>query len=222
MSIALTQDAKVATPIVLVAKEKFEGWLKSAPDAERHWLKAVGFTGEDGKFAFVPGADGRASKVVAGASSTGEQIWALAVLPDALPEGTYRLTEEPDDERATAIALGWSLAAYAFTRYKAPKRAFAQLVWPAKADRAEVERIAHASIPRPRPDQHARRRHGPARAGVRRREASPKSTARRCTSSSATICSPRTIRRSTPSAAPARAPPRLHRHALGRRARAQE
>jgi leucyl aminopeptidase len=146
MNIALTHDARVAIPITLIDKEKFEGWLAVAPDAERNWLNAVGFTAEEGKFAFLPGTDGRATKVVVGASSTGEQIWSLAALPDTLPEGTYRLAEEPDRERATAMALGWALAGYAFTRYKAPKRAFAQLVWPAQADRNEVERLVRAAF----------------------------------------------------------------------------
>src|SRR5204862_1215902 len=35
-----------------------------------------------------------------------------------------------------------ALGAYAFTRYKAPKRGFATLVWPENADRHEVERMA--------------------------------------------------------------------------------
>jgi leucyl aminopeptidase len=40
------------------------------------------------------------------------------------------------------LALGWALGCYAFTRYKARKRSFADLVWPAGADRGLVERLA--------------------------------------------------------------------------------
>src|SRR5262249_17904076 len=46
-----------------------------------------------------------------------------------------------DRERATNVALGWALGAYEFTRYKAPKRRFATLVWPREADREEVKRL---------------------------------------------------------------------------------
>ncbi len=144
MSIALTPTAQQATSLVLVEKEKFDTWLATAPDIDRNWLKAVGFTADEGKFAFVPERDGRTAKVVVCVSSRSEPIWSLASLPDALPEGTYRLAEEPARHQATDMAFGWALAAYAFTRYKAPKRAFATLVWPAHADRAEVERLSNA------------------------------------------------------------------------------
>jgi leucyl aminopeptidase len=144
MTIALTQNAQSAIPIQLIEKASFDTWLASAGDGERTWLKSLNFTAEEGKFAFIPGPDGGLSKVVAGASA--ERIWSLASLPDALPEGSYRLAEEADSASATSMALGWALAAYAFTRYKAPKRKFAELVWPANADRAEVERLAHATF----------------------------------------------------------------------------
>ena len=61
----------------------------------------------------------------------------------ALPEGTYALElAENDSGSATDAALGWVLGSYQFSAYKDSKRAPATLVWPAKADQAEVERIA--------------------------------------------------------------------------------
>jgi leucyl aminopeptidase len=42
----------------------------------------------------------------------------------------------------TDFALGWAFGSYAFTRYKKPKRLPAKLVWPAQADRNEVEHVA--------------------------------------------------------------------------------
>jgi leucyl aminopeptidase len=139
--IALTSDTTSAIPITLVDKASLATWLEGANAAEREWLTTIGFKAEGGKFAFVPAADGRPAKVVVGVDKD-PSIWTLAGLPDALPEGNYRLDARLDRERATQMTLGWALGAYAFTRYKAPKRAFASLVWPGEADRNEVERVA--------------------------------------------------------------------------------
>jgi leucyl aminopeptidase len=74
----------------------------------------------------------------------GEWLWALAALPDALPDGVYALDGVSDRNAATRLALGWALGCYAFTRYKPRKRGFARLVWPQAADRARVEVLARA------------------------------------------------------------------------------
>jgi leucyl aminopeptidase len=71
-------------------------------------------------------------------------MWAVAGLPDALPEGSYRIATVPDGGDPTHLALGWALATYAFTRYRAKKATASALVWPERADRARVERLAAA------------------------------------------------------------------------------
>jgi leucyl aminopeptidase len=109
------------------------------------WLAATGFTGEAGKTALVPGTEGQLAMVVQGVSAD-EPLWALAGLPDSLPEGTYRLGFDSESlfgkGAGTRLALGWALGSYVFSRYKAPKRKFAQLVWPESADRAAVAGLA--------------------------------------------------------------------------------
>jgi leucyl aminopeptidase len=137
----LTDDTNGAITISTMDKEGLDKSLAAAPARERAWLKTLGFNADPGKFAFLPGSDGR-PKVVVGANLKRDPIWALAGLPETLPEGRYRLDARLDRERATKIALGWALGAYAFTRYKKPKRGFATLVWPDRADRKEVERLA--------------------------------------------------------------------------------
>jgi leucyl aminopeptidase len=94
----------------------------------------------------VPGADGRLGRVLAGVGDGGPEIWALAGLPDALPEGTYRLERTPDGADPTRLALGWALGTYAFTRYreKKPGGAGAVLVWPDGADRDRAAHLAGA------------------------------------------------------------------------------
>ncbi|HEV8096294.1 MAG TPA: leucyl aminopeptidase family protein [Burkholderiales bacterium] len=138
----LTDDTNGAITISTMDKEGLDKSLAAAPARERAWLKTLGFNADPGKFAFLPGSDGRPNKVVVGANLKRDPIWALAGLPETLPEGRYRLDARLDRERATKIALGWALGAYAFTRYKKPKRGFATLVWPDRADRKEVERLA--------------------------------------------------------------------------------
>ena len=138
---SLTTDAATAIAIAPVDKANFQNWSEGQSQAVREWLRANGFVGEAGKFVFLPGADGRPSKVVVGADLKADPIWGLA-LADALPEGHYKLEPKLDRHAATNAALGWSLGAYFFARYKAPKRNFATLVWPEHADRKEVEHLS--------------------------------------------------------------------------------
>jgi leucyl aminopeptidase len=107
----------------------------------RRWIKSVGFTGESGKVALVPDASGKLARVLVGMAA-GEWLWALAGLPESLPEASYRLDPEPAAEAATLMALGWALACYAFSRYKSPSRNPSKLIWPKAADRGLVERLA--------------------------------------------------------------------------------
>jgi len=141
MQLALTPDARGAITLVPVAKAGFAAWLKKQPAADRAWLEATGFGAEPGRFAFLPAAGGKPTRVVIGADLKADPVWAIAGLSDTLPEGRYRLEAKLKAAEATSLALGWALGAYAYTRYKQPKRAFAKLVWPDKADRAEVERL---------------------------------------------------------------------------------
>ena len=140
---SLTTNAADATPITTVEKDQFKTWVEAQPQSDRDWLHTNGFKGEGGKFVFLPGPNGRPSKVVVGADLKADPVWALA-LADALPEGHYRIDAKLDAHAATNIALGWSLSAYAFARYKKPKREFATLVWPEHANKKEVEHLSRA------------------------------------------------------------------------------
>lgn len=139
----LTTDANGSIPITPVSKESYAAWLTGIAAQDRAWLEATGFTGEKGKIAFLPGPGGRPARVVV-ATSSEERLWSFAGLPEALPEGRYAIDVSLDAASATKAALGWALGTYAFTRYKERPRGFATLVWPERADRAEVERLARA------------------------------------------------------------------------------
>ena len=147
MAFSLIDDAGGATPVAVLTKDRFTTWLAEASERERNWLTAIGFSAEQGKLALVPADSGRLARVVVGlggASDPGAGMWALAGLPDALPEGSYRLETAPDGADPTRLALGWALGTYAFTRYRTRKAAATALVWPAGADRDRIERLARA------------------------------------------------------------------------------
>jgi leucyl aminopeptidase len=144
MSEALTSNAKKAIAITAVDENSFKKWVKTIPARERDWLNSTGFTGSPGKFAFVPGAAGAASKVIVGADLKNNPLWAFGSLPYSLPEGRYKLDAKLDAVTVNQVALGWALGAYNFSRYKAAPRAPASLVWPERCDRKEVEHLARA------------------------------------------------------------------------------
>ncbi len=147
MRYSLIDDAAAAIPVIALTKDQLPAWLAAAPERERNWLTATGFSAEQGKLALVPTENGRLTRVMVGladGTDAGTRMWALAGLPDALPEGSYRLETTPDGTDPTHLALGWALATYAFTRYRAKKGAATALVWPEGTDRGRVERLAAA------------------------------------------------------------------------------
>src|SRR6516165_6494492 len=147
MAFSLIDDTTGAIPLGALTKEQLPAWLAAAPERQRNWLTAIGFAAESGKIALVPAENGRLARVVVGLGGGDEPnagMWALAGLPDALPEGSYRLETAPEGADPTRLALGWALATYSFTRYRAKKGAVTALVWPEGADRGRVERLARA------------------------------------------------------------------------------
>ncbi|HUC09789.1 MAG TPA: leucyl aminopeptidase family protein [Stellaceae bacterium] len=147
MAFSLIEHADGAVPITALTKDQFRKWLEAAPERERHWVQSTGFAADAGKLALLPGDHGRLSRVLVGlgdAPEAGATMWALAGLPDTLPEASYRLDPTPPGADPTRLALGWSLATYRFTRYHARPAIGAALVWPDGADRAQVERLAGA------------------------------------------------------------------------------
>jgi len=137
-----TSQRAGAIPITPVDAAALLQWLDAHPES-REWVAAVGFKAEPGTFAFLAGNGGRPSAVLA-SPVAGESVWAFSGLATTLPEGSYALESGVAEASWADAALGWALGSYAFSRYKKPKRAPAMLVWPANADRTEVERIAQA------------------------------------------------------------------------------
>ena len=146
MAFSLTAETHGAIPVVALTKTGLSPWLREAPDGERNWLTSIGFSADPGKHALVPGESGRLARVLLGLGGGAEDgtMWALAGLPEALPEGSYRLDPLPVGADPTRLTLGWALATYAFTRYHSKTRSAAALVWPEGADHGLVERLTRA------------------------------------------------------------------------------
>ena len=127
MTLTLKKPAAGTVPIHLTDRASFEGHASTLPAAARQWLRACGFSGAPDSWALVPGPDGEVQSAWAGVRSASHP-YALSALPKALPEGRYRLGDGGLQADPQAAAMSWALGAYAFARYKAPKRAAAELM----------------------------------------------------------------------------------------------
>ncbi len=136
----LISNAGDAVPVTLVSAADRAANLKRLGARTSRWADATGFKAGPGEVALVPGDDGALEGVLVGWKPE-EPLWALADLPDKLPERDYALDGAPA-KAATQLALGWALGAYQFTRYKARKKGWAKLVWPEGADTGLVKRLA--------------------------------------------------------------------------------
>ena len=148
MTVLLESGTTEAIPLTPLCTGQLEGWLAAQPEATRRWVAALGFTAQPATWCAIPGADGAIARVLAG-TPVGEDLYALAHLPYALPDNAYRIELPATVRDAPAAsfaraALGFALGAYAFTRYRAPKRAPARLVLPGGVDRAATLRLAEA------------------------------------------------------------------------------
>src|ERR1700746_1962410 len=146
MAFSLIDEAAGAIPIAALTKDQLPAWLEAASERERNWLTSIGFSADPGKFPLVPSEIGRLARVLLGfdGADPGAKTWTLAGLPEALPEGCYRLESLPDGADPTHLALGWALATYSFTRYHSKTRPATALVWPDGTDRGRVERLSRA------------------------------------------------------------------------------
>ncbi|MCP1726897.1 leucyl aminopeptidase [Natronospira proteinivora] len=102
-------------------------WLDQASEADAQWVRLSGFEGESGSHVLVPSTKGRPAAVLLGVDEV-SGIWALADLPNSLPEGDYYLDANWNRDRRMRASLGWGLACHRFDRYKQQQYPRARLV----------------------------------------------------------------------------------------------
>jgi leucyl aminopeptidase len=139
----LVPPGKGGVPVRPVTADSLAAILAALDPLAQRWAEATRFAAEPGQILLLPDETGALARVLVG-QAPGEYLWALAALPDALPDGVYALEGVAERDDASRLALGWALGSYAFTRYKPRKRGFARLMWPETAERARVEALAHA------------------------------------------------------------------------------
>ena len=126
MTVTLKKPTAACIPVHLTDRDLFTAHAAALPPAQRQWLATLGFNGAPDTHALLPDEQGRLQAVWAGVRAA-DHPWALAALPRNLPAGRYRLGSEGLVADAQAAAMSWQLGAYAFSRYKAPKREAAEL-----------------------------------------------------------------------------------------------
>ena len=133
-------------PIIPIETEVFAAWLKTQGAAMKRWVKSTRFTGAVGSISLVAGSDGSLCKVLVGVDNH-QGLWAYSALPSKLPEGRFEIDARMDRASATAVALGWALGCYQFTKYKSNPIGLGRpsLVWPKNCDRGAVRRTADAT-----------------------------------------------------------------------------
>ncbi|HEY5598739.1 MAG TPA: leucyl aminopeptidase family protein [Kiloniellales bacterium] len=150
MSVRLPVRARPGmVPITPLTADVLKGWLRRQPRDLTRWVSGTGFDAAPGSVCLLPGDNGALAGVLAGMSAIAD-VWSYAGLPEKLPAqppgGGYRLDAALQPAAAGRAALGWVLGTYAFTRYRKAPRVFADLAWPAGADRAAVRRAAEATF----------------------------------------------------------------------------
>jgi leucyl aminopeptidase len=134
------RSAVRVVPVTEKQLPRFLGQRLGRRQAEgKSWLAIADFQGKPGAHAWLPDERGRPGLVLLGIEGE-RDIWSYAALRQALPAGVYRIDAELSRPAATRAALGWALAGYGFTRYKARKKKLPHLLWPKAADRGAVSR----------------------------------------------------------------------------------
>lgn len=141
----LPRRTKTSVPIVLVeGRTGLKKWLAKQPQTVKKWLAAIGYKADGAETCLVPNRDGSLRAVIL-AGENWEYPWLCSKLPMELPSGRYYFDAELTEGQANSLAIGWALGCYRFTRYKARKPSFAELVWPTESDQAFVEAIVNAT-----------------------------------------------------------------------------
>ncbi len=137
-----------AVPIRLTSAAAWPDIASSLPAPAAAYAAALGYKGEAGSHAILPGADGTPACIVFGLPEPGAREadpFLLGKLATVLPEGLYAFADPLPDPARDALAL--CLGAYRFDRYRAKatgKASGPRFVPPKGVDMEETGRIARA------------------------------------------------------------------------------
>ncbi len=130
------------TPIHPLTEAQLGPFLEAQDEGLRRLAALSQFKAKAGQALAAPGAAGDLVLFGLGSGASPDGM-ALRALPGKLPPGDYQLASLPDGVSAEAAALAWSLGAYAFVRYRKPrKEGWPRLVAGAAPGVAEARAIA--------------------------------------------------------------------------------
>ncbi|MEM0979113.1 MAG: leucyl aminopeptidase family protein [Cyanobacteria bacterium P01_H01_bin.58] len=133
-----------SSPIAIHLVTPYE--LKQQFATAKVWIEAMGFKADPGTFCILPDTDNGIAQVLIGRPETLD-IWVLGLLSQTLPVNQYFLANDLTPAAATALALGWKLGQYRFTRYKQDSSStLAELVIPQNADAAYIDAVLEATF----------------------------------------------------------------------------
>ena len=140
----ISRPRKDTLTLTVLDSDRIAAWRKGLTSAQRDWLEQTGFSGTPGGWAMLPNQKGgvKGAVFVTGAET---DMWSWSTLAAQLPQGSYRIAGRISQAMANDAALGWGLASYEFTRYRAARISRPDLVWPAGADQAAVRQMLDAT-----------------------------------------------------------------------------
>ncbi len=140
----IARPRKDTLPLTVLDAGRVGAWRKRLSAAQRDWLDHNGFSGKPGSWTMLPDRKGGAEGAVF-VTGADTDLWSWSTLASRLPRGSYRIAGRLSEAMAHDAALGWGLAAYEFTRYRAPKIMRPDLVWPSGADRSRARDVLDAT-----------------------------------------------------------------------------
>ena len=126
--IYLQDKGKPACLIRALTPDALADWRDGLSGPHAAWTDAVNFAAAPGEVLLLPDAAGGLDAVLLGLGKTPDPF-ALAALPDKLPEGAYRLDEAAPPEVAEMAALAWAMGAYRYEAYKSQPRSGVTRSW---------------------------------------------------------------------------------------------
>ena len=136
-----SEEGAASLPVYLVGKDGIES---AGLDPQiRAWISGTRFRGAAGELQLLPDGAGALAGAILGIGDDKAHVpFVAASLARKLPEGNWHLSEDAGDE--PLHALGFALGSYRFDRYRKADKKPPRLVFPPRADRSAVERIAAA------------------------------------------------------------------------------
>ena len=148
MPLTFADPEAPSIPLHVVASADLTEWREALPAAQREWVQAARFSAKLGEALALPGPKGEIAAAAVGfgdARARARTRFGIARAAAILPSQTYHLATRLAPEDRDEAALGWLLAGYRFTRYRAASGAApARLKAPEGADAKMLEIIAGA------------------------------------------------------------------------------